>query len=137
MGLFAHGKTDDQYVEAVRKSLRWARKLVFFHAASFCVAVAGIVTLVFAFWTTARPVTVGSSQDQSMMGLLIGVCFGIIIGALTTCGILAIINFIVFLRGNRKDRLLIKYHDLACAKTCPRRQHPNDIVGGGDTGDAT
>lgn len=136
MGLLAHGKTDDEYVEALRKSLRWARKLVFFHAASFCVAVAGIGTLVLAFWATARPVTV-STQDHSMMGLLIGICFGIIIGTLTICGILAIINFFVFLRGNRKDRLLLKYYDLACAKTCPERQHPADVVGGGGSEDAT
>lgn len=136
MGLLAHGKTDDEYVEAVRKSLRWARKLVFFHATSFCVTVAGITTLTFAFWTTARPVTI-STQDQSMMGLLIGICFGIIIGTLTICGILAIINFFVFLRGNRKDRLLLKYYDLACAKTCADRQHPTDVVGGENVGDAT
>ncbi len=110
-------KTDEEYIKSVRKAVRWARKLAFLYAASCGLVIIGIATLLKAFRSVAGVAT--ATNDQASLGLRLGILFGVFIGSLSTCGVLALINFVIFYTGDRKDKLLLKYHDALAARTAP------------------
>lgn len=117
---FFRPKTDEEYVEATRKAVRWAQKLAFIYAISFALVVLGIITLVRAFRTVAIIAT--ANNDPTMLGMRLGILFGVFIGALATCGVLAAVNFFIFTSGDRKDKLLLKYYDALKERESPQAQ---------------
>jgi len=103
--------SDTEFVERVRKGLRFSRKLVWIHVAMLfivCVFVPMIVNMV---WQITK-----DSPNETRLwigaGLLFGFFFGAFIGQYLINGMHAILTALDLFDYNRAPRLLIKYHDI-------------------------
>ncbi|KKL94692.1 hypothetical protein LCGC14_1862140 [marine sediment metagenome] len=105
MELYPKRKTDEQYVEAVRKLVARSRWFGVYHA---CL----VIVFVVAFQILWRSIC---SVDGLMSGVSKGVHIGIMLGAMAgVLMVLAAQNVIwgaQCFKGHRTERLMLKFHD--------------------------
>lgn len=103
--------SDTEFIERVRKGLRFSRKLVWIHAAMLLIVCVFVPMMVNMVWQITK-----DSPNETRLwigaGLLFGFLFGVFIGQYLINGMHAILSVLDLFDYNRAPRLLIKYHDL-------------------------
>ncbi len=107
--LYPKRKNDAEYVESVRKIVRRTKWLAVFHGI-MALFFFGCYLVMVRMIYSAEPQVPGFAESIST-GLRIGVMLGAFIGALLVFGAVNVKYSITLLKGQRTERLMLKFHD--------------------------
>jgi len=102
--------SDSDLVEKTRKNLKWFKRVAWVHL-SVVVALAFLLPKFFRMIMQMIDTMPNDSRKWAWMGLLFGVVMGSVFAAYIFKAIESIIMGFDLLGANRKDKLLIRYHD--------------------------
>lgn len=112
LGITIHRKmTDADVVEQARKNLKWFKRVAWIHL----VVVAAMAILIPKFYRLISDMIRDMPDDfrkWAWIGLMFGVVMGTVLATYITKAAEAIVMGFNILQVNRKDKLLIKYHDM-------------------------
>lgn len=103
--------TDADLVERTRKNLKWFKRVAWIHLIVVA-AIAIFIPMLYRFTTEFIRDMPNDFRKWAWSGLLFGVVIGSVLGVYIHKAAEAIVMGFDLLQVNRKDRLLIKYHDL-------------------------
>jgi len=104
MKLCQKPKTDEEYVESIRRRLSLSRL-----DALMC---AGLALLFFGLsWRFWRPIYSGADMQGDKTGFRVGIVFGLVAGVTLALSVNSIVAMLWSLKGNRTERLLVQFND--------------------------
>jgi len=101
MPIFPKKKTDTEYVEAIRKHLRWWKWTVLLHGAGACVFL----------YLSLRLYQLALMMKLPIHSLHLGIFFGVILGLILLAGSFSFECTLARLINDRTERLLVQYDD--------------------------
>ena len=103
MKLYPERKTDEEYVETIRKVVAGSKRHRIFQAVMTAVYIVIICKLGYVFYEIAK--------NTGTKGVGVGMLMGISLGFLSTTAASMILGVVNTFAGERASRLLLKYHD--------------------------
>jgi TRAP-type C4-dicarboxylate transport system permease small subunit len=105
--------SDAQYVRSVRTKLRDAKRTAWLQLVLSILYMAIVVAtgtmFVKFFWDDPEMM----NFEEPSRGPAMGLAYGAIIGLFTTYAVVAFARFVRTLFGNKRDKLLVKYYEMA------------------------
>lgn len=112
--LYPRRKTDEEYVEAIRKQIPMARKVAlfqFFGGVVILVASWRLLVRTYEQCKDAIPAPTGVQEMEALLAILMGLMAGVAIGILSFQGLAFIGAALNLWFGSRRERLLVEYFD--------------------------
>ena len=103
--------SDTEFIEKIRKVLRFSRKFVWIHIVMLLVICVIVPAAIGLLWQMTRD-SPDEARQSVVAGLIVGFLFGAFIGQYLWAGVHAILTALDLFDYNRAHRLLVKYHDI-------------------------